>query len=220
METTTRYYDMNLKVLSFECEKGVEPYLGHIFKGEYDVPVNLPKPRILDIGANLGAFSIWASHRWPGCQIYAYEPNDQIFDILQRNIAVNTSGNVVLIKEAIGNPGPRMFYQGNHNCGEAGLYTKSNKPGYELMVSCPTSLPEANVLKMDTEGCEVEILEPLLKQGRKFDVIMYEYHRENDMVTLANLLEKDYNLVKAEIHAPGRGTMCYMSNDIMELRRN
>ena len=216
MDTTVQAYDLKLKVLSFECEAGIEKYLGHIFRGEYDVPVSLKAPRILDIGANLGAFSIWAYHRWPGSQIYAYEPNAELLPILKRNLAVNTASSVTVLEHAVGNPGVRTFYKGDRNCGEGSLYTNIAKPGVEVKVESPLTLPEANVLKVDTEGCEVEIIEPLLKDGRKFDVILFEYHRENDR-TLLDVMLEDYILMGATVYAPARGVMKYMHKSILNL---
>jgi len=42
-----------------------------ILAGGYDIPMLELKGelKILDIGANVGAFSMWAAQKWPGCQI-------------------------------------------------------------------------------------------------------------------------------------------------------
>lgn len=41
---------------------------------------------ILDIGANLGLFAIWACLRCPNAQVFAFEPIPHTFDMLTRNI--------------------------------------------------------------------------------------------------------------------------------------
>ena len=49
-------------------------HIAKIFDGEYNVNYAHPSPVILDIGANIGGFSRWATHRWAGCEIHCYEP--------------------------------------------------------------------------------------------------------------------------------------------------
>src|SRR6516164_5480528 len=44
--------------------------------GKLRSPVNT----VVDIGANIGLFSLWARHQFPNAIIHAYEPNDAIWD--------------------------------------------------------------------------------------------------------------------------------------------
>ncbi|MFF7534928.1 FkbM family methyltransferase [Streptomyces bobili] len=48
----------------------------------WDVPA---KPVILDIGANIGLFTLFAMERWPDAKVFAFEPAPDVFDALQRN---------------------------------------------------------------------------------------------------------------------------------------
>ncbi len=50
---------------------------------------------ILDIGANIGWFSIRYSHKNPNAQIYAFEPLPESYSYLQKNVALNQVGNKV-----------------------------------------------------------------------------------------------------------------------------
>jgi FkbM family methyltransferase len=61
------------------------PYLTWVLEGEYESGYVGEGLRVLDIGANAGAFSIWAAHRWPGSTIDAYEPSPSTFALLQEN---------------------------------------------------------------------------------------------------------------------------------------
>lgn len=208
---------MELKVTIpyFECPENIRPFLQHIFDGEYEVPVNPIRPRILDIGANIGTFSIWASYRWPGSQVYAYEPDPLNFEILQSNLRRNSINSVHAMNWAIGNEGERMFYPGRRNCGEGGFYSDTSDivSPISVTVKDPLSLPHANILKMDTEGCEVEILEALIRDGRKFDAVMFEFHRIQDRRILDNLL-KDYILTGFELFEIPRGVVRYIHKDL------
>lgn len=207
--------EFKVRLPNFECPEMLKPYLQHLFDGEYDVPVEPLHPRILDIGANLGAFSIWAAYRWPGCQVYAYEPDPINFEVLERNILHNNIVSVSAMNWAIGNPGERLFYPGRRNCGEGGFYcdTSDIHEPFNVTVKDPLSLPHAHILKMDIEGCEIEVLEPLIKDGRKFDAIMFEYHRASDRRYIDKLLE-DYVMTGTQVYNIHRGVVRYIRKEI------
>jgi len=42
---------------------------------------------ILDIGANIGAASVWLATTYPGATVYALEPGSRQFGLLQQNVA-------------------------------------------------------------------------------------------------------------------------------------
>jgi FkbM family methyltransferase len=175
------------------------------------VPIEPLNPRILDIGANLGSFAIWASYRWPGCHVYAYEPDEDNFKILNRNLDNNNITSVAAMNWAIGEPGERTFYPGRRNCGEGGFYadTSDIHTPVKVTVRDPLSLPHAHILKMDIEGCEIEVLKPLIEAGRVYDAVMFEYHNIEDRRVLDRLLE-DYVLTGCQIYTPHRGVMRYV----------
>ena len=197
-----------------ECEPNLRPHLQHVFDGEYNVPLDVRPRVIIDAGANVGAFSIWAAHRWPGSTIHAYEPHPKTFEVLKRNCAGYY--NVTLHNYALGEPGMRILGNGLTNCGEASLYEMTGNPlptGQHVEVLDPRTLPAADILKVDTEGCEIEIIAPLIAAGRKFEAIMFEWHRENDRRYLDVLLI-DYVMIKSEVAHPERGTCNYLHKDL------
>lgn len=202
---------------SFQCPPEITKYLQFVFDGEYDVPVAYTDeaPVVLDLGANYGAFSVWASHRWPGCIVHAYEPHPETFEVLSQNLSLYPK--VTAYNHAIGNPGLRVLHDGLGNSGECSLYVPENNllpTGQHVEVKDPLTLPEARILKMDIEGCEIEVLEPLLAQGRIFDAVMFEYHRTSDRRILDSLL-KDYTLTGANLYNPGLGVMRYVHKKLL-----
>lgn len=46
-----------------------------------------PGAVVLDVGANIGVFSLWIRHRWPDARIHAFEPVPATADCLQANVA-------------------------------------------------------------------------------------------------------------------------------------
>lgn len=54
----------------------------------------MPEDVLLDIGANVGMYTIWAA-KTRGVRVYAFEPEAQNFALLNRNIACNALGDKV-----------------------------------------------------------------------------------------------------------------------------
>ena len=169
--------------MSLACPVNMLPHVRQVFAGEYDVSISPLSPVILDIGANVGAFTVWASRRWPGSLIHSYEPILENFKLLVRNLAyVNSRSKAYPVNCAVLNRDVEAIEMklGLNNTGESGLYDlgeQSEKREIVRVVQA-SSLPQADVIKIDTEGCEVEILEGL--DLSKAKAIMLEVHRNED----------------------------------------
>ena len=153
-------------------------HIAKIFNGEYNIGYNNSGPTILDIGANIGGFARWANYRWPNSKIYCYEPVKNTFEILQ----ANTSDilNVEINNVAIGKKKEKKkIYYGKNNIGEASLIRgiEQREEGETIDVFPGSKLPEANIVKIDTEGYEVEILNSIKFQP---DIYLIEYHSANN----------------------------------------
>jgi FkbM family methyltransferase len=161
----------------------------------------------LDIGANIGFWSIYFAHRFPDALVYAIEANPNTFKILEDNIRLNGLSNV------------RAFNIGVAGCsGEMSLYLNetgnrggdSLKPmtGNRRAISVPVlslqSFLEENVsppielMKMDIEGMEHEALESIFKSSddRFFpQYICAEISHSLELVTL--LREQGYHILSS-----------------------
>lgn len=214
---------MELKLnIPLQCPKNIEPFLGKVFQGEYDVDIHLPRgARILDLGANCGAFALWAAHRWPGCEVMCFEPHPKVFEMLQMN--TQAYPQIQCHNWGIGRPGMRVLNHGKHNCGESSFHAIMNNPtptGLHCEVADPLSMPEADCLKMDIEGCELEVLEPLIAAGRRPSLVLLEYHNHEIRRHVDRLLE-DYVMIGGEMTTMfGLGVAKYLRNDLFEKIKN
>lgn len=187
---------VSFKLPNFQCDETMRPHLERVFAGEYDIPLEGGHKTIADVGANFGAFSIWALHRWPGSVVMAYEPNPVVFPLLTDNLS---NYSAVLRYYALGEPGERNLYTGKYNLGEASLYGRG--PAQKIEVASPLEIPEdTDILKIDTEGAEVEILEPLIEAKRSFEAVLVEYHGLVNRDAVINLLRPDYTLHSSSVH--------------------
>ena len=77
----------------------------------------------------------------------------------------------------------------------------------------PSVLPKANIVKIDTEGSEIDILSRMTSFD--FDVIMLEYHSEGNRRKIEELL-RDFFLVGGEIRGLHRGTLKYFHQRLIQ----
>lgn len=204
---------LSFELNGFICPESIRSHLEQVFEGEYDIPLHGMGMRVLDLGANCGAFSIWASHRWPNCQITAYEPHPKTFDILTKNM--KNYPNVTCINKGVGEAGWKILHDGKNNCGEMSLERNltTRSTGVHVEIIDAFELPPAEFIKLDIEGSEYHVLPKLIESGRKFSAIMYEYHNEEIRRKIDGLLE-DYQLVSSKVSGlMGRGTACYIHKE-------
>lgn len=172
-----------------------------VLKGCYDVPIEFPDtgytPTILDIGANVGAFCRWASDRWPNVKtnvsIHAYEPALPNFKLLDRTCAEIIKNNVFIYRhmKAVGDSEAVVpLYSRSPNCGNYSL-SNMHLPKAPLVANVDVvdaaELPEADIVKIDTEGSELMIVKRLTLTPR-LKAIVLEYHSYSDIEPITTYL--------------------------------
>jgi len=190
-----------------------------VLRGEYDLPGLNFEPRVIvDLGACCGAFAVWARRRFPSVEtIHCYEPNPEAYTYLEKNVIANTYPYGIRAE-----PGRYALHDGANNLGEASFHDLGEqRTDGALFVECLSTeyVPASDLLKVDTEGCEIEIIRGLVIARDPVDrpkVVMYEYHRQEDMCALAGALQcLDYKLYTARATRPDRGVMCWAHKSIL-----
>jgi FkbM family methyltransferase len=190
--------------LMIDCPEQMVSAVQYVLQGEYESHHDGSGLDILDIGANVGSFAIWASLRWPGSKIRCYEPNPGTFAYLKRNIAGRpgiTATNAALFPNA--KPREKFFarYDGD---GEAGLVSyatdtfreKAVIGTFEVDVIAPKSVGSADIVKLDCEGAEAAILEHL--DLSKTELVLAEFQNGKNRAIMQKVLAKDFEKVLDE----------------------
>ena len=156
---------------------------------------------IIDIGANMGSFTLYAAEHCPGARIYCYEPEPRNFECLRQNISINALENrVVAIQSAVASTSGRremaMALSPLHS-----LVTLDGADERQF-VNCMTladifskwALERVDLLKMNCEGAEYEILGSCAREHLdRIRNIRLEYHvldaETNNSGSLCRLLE-------------------------------
>jgi len=144
-----------------------------------------PDDIVIDIGANIGIFSIYLAKRFPLTKIYAFEPLPTSFHFLCKNLEENQVLNVVPIPLAITADRRRMhLYGAKDNLGGANSYVYSANTSYEIAEVSSITLDDIfklldlnaiKMLKIDCEGGEYEIL-PNAKCLKSIEYLVGEFH--------------------------------------------
>jgi FkbM family methyltransferase len=184
----------------------------------YELQEEPGKPlRVLDIGANYGAFAVWARRQWPDSFIVCVEPNPDTMRTLRENarISFGMGGRINLQQGAVTDSGLThgKLWMGRNNVGECSLMRGQEQADTFIEVDCidASQLPFADVLKVDTEGMEYPILRdcPLL---RDVSVVMLEWHSTQDRWRIGALLCETHECVKDVLTMPNRGIMVWVKS--------
>jgi hypothetical protein len=159
-----------------------------------------PQDTVIDIGANIGMFSIYVKKKF-GCNIISFEPipinfenfktNIEInglslYDFQLHNIAISSKDNDTI---KIGTP--------DYNSGGSSIFHIC-----DIISECQTQtlhkyINESCVyLKIDTEGAEYDIVPSIIKELNNFKYIGIEYHKFRDYhnpMELHKMIKSNYD---------------------------
>jgi FkbM family methyltransferase len=123
---------------------------------------------VLDCGANVGLFSVWAALERPETRVIALEPFPETFASLQRNVGENgLSSRVQCVRIGLAaTAGTRQMETEADSPVRRMLYDQESPHGGTLTIECATlegcldsfGLERLDLLKMDIEGSEWDVL--------------------------------------------------------------
>lgn len=167
---------------------------------------------VIDVGANVGVFSVYAATLAPKGKIYAFEPVAVNFNRLKKNIELNALTNVTLEMIGISDSKKQAtIYLERNNTGGHSLYKEKYENiktirGTDLIdlislrdVFDKYKIERCDFLKIDCEGSEFDVLKGLPDQYfERIERIALEFHPNVNEVELARyLISKGY---KVTIH--------------------
>jgi FkbM family methyltransferase len=127
-----------------------------IAAGEYSAPgfEIAPGERVVDVGANVGAFAVLAARK--GASVHAYEPHPDTFEHLQRN----TAGLSVRCVRAAVVAAPPDSGTVALETGSSDTHHRVGDDGIEVpaLALADAIGPGCDLLKLDCEGAEFELL--------------------------------------------------------------
>lgn len=184
------------------------------------VPDIGPVATIVDIGANVGSASLMFAGFYPQAEIHAFEPGPAALALLRRNVA--GFANIRVHAHGLdAKAGQLRLYRSQWDPMSASvLASAENTSAFDLVeirqaasALSDCGIGRIDVLKIDTEGCEVPILADLSRLVAATKVIYLEYHSERDRLAIDQQLSATHLLARAAIRHPHRGDLCYVHRD-------
>lgn len=142
---------------------------------------------ILDVGAHIGVFTLFARALNGAARIYALEPEEENFAFLRRNLAANQLREVKVFQAALGGKtgAGRLLLESdsiNHHlardAGEAAGSASQKVSVFRLGDFLrQNQLPTVGLVKMDIEGGEYAVLENMSEEDfARVQNFFLEYH--------------------------------------------
>ena len=184
---------------------------------------NYSPTTIVDIGANVGAATLYFYNAYPQATFYCYEPSKENFNCLQEN--TKYFDNIQVFPYGLFDRDAELpLYQGRSQSAQNSVM-KSNETvaeKYDVITLVKTAkeianrnLKQISILKIDTEGCEVPILEEIFSIVDTLEMIYFEYHSEEDRREIDRMVAENFVLYKAKTDAIHRGSGVYLSKALV-----
>jgi len=190
------------------------------YTGHYELPDRVARfldglgrpPHILDLGANIGLFGVWALARFPDAEITAFEPDPTNAAVARRCIEVNAAGDRWRLIEAAATDrdGRATFLSGEFS------RSRIEPDAGGLDVEAVDVFPYfdgVDLAKVDIEGGEWAILaDPRFRQ-LAVPALVLEYHPDQApgpdprAAALAAIGEAGYEAEVVDEFGPGQGML-------------
>lgn len=170
---------------------------------------------IVDVGANQGLYALRAKQENPACHVYGFEPNPLEYATLQANIRLNNIDGVDVFNVAVGDSVKEIDFEYLPNAGAISGRSIRTVPRSwmreEFITNCSIkqitldefcrsySISHIDILKIDTEGMEIEVLTGSKTTLPMCDRIVIERHSADLRHDVVQMLDSaGFDLVHEE----------------------
>jgi len=149
-----------------------EIFLDEIYKQELPA-----KPFIIDCGANIGLSVIYMKSLYPDAEIMAFEPDEQNFKLLEKNVRSFGLTAVTLKKEAVWVEEGKMFFSERGSTDSKIIENKSPDAVSVDAIRLKNIINRRiDFLKIDIEGAEYAVLTDIQDSLHFVQNLFVEYH--------------------------------------------
>ena len=170
-----------------------------------------PPPLVLDVGANLGYFSLLAAAH--GCRVRAYEPSTSMAEHVRNSAELNGFSSLITVVNAgVGATADTLRFDANTNPALSRVVPDDKAFAHLKKIPVIALADEITedvlLIKMDTEGFEAQALLGLLPACSRHRIsnIVIEIKKPGQDLTLERLWScLDASAAHARISPPSRG---------------
>jgi FkbM family methyltransferase len=144
---------------------------------------------VVDVGANIGAFSLYQAMVKHAESVIAFEPSPFVFPRLVKNVKNNGSMNVRTVNAAVGDKqGTLSFSEGQMSANSRVCESGSLKVPCVTLDAELSDVPSIDILKIDTEGYETNVLRGASETLKKTKRIALELHYPEERQEIESIL--------------------------------
>lgn len=156
---------LKLKVPRTKGNKSIFYTIEEIFKKLiYLVEVSPPQV-VIDLGAQIGGFSLYALDRCPGSVVYSLEPDPENYKYLLENIKINNVEKYItpINMAAYSDNMPILFNRSEDSTRAGSIYYAGNETIEVMAITLNElfriySIDKCDILKIDIEGAEYDVM--------------------------------------------------------------
>ncbi len=177
---------------------------------------------IVDIGANVGISAGYFRANYPEAKLVCFEPDPDAFALLTVNAA--ELGNCDIHNFGLSNAdGSTHFYRGKDSSTHSSVHSSNRADDQKIEIVLKNAGPfldslkigAIDLLKIDTEGCEVEILLSLRHRAREAKVVYLEVHSESTRRVVDEMLSVTHILWAGQVEMAHRAQLTYVRRDLL-----
>ena len=190
-----------------------------LVRDEYPIPAGCRT--VLDVGANIGAFSCLVCRLCPQAEVIAVEPVPSTYRVLLENVAINgMSGRITLVPSGLAAESGRKVIYVSDVSAFSSMFRSPGRADQPLEIEtrslrdlldvfCKKYPEGCDLLKLDCEGAEHEaILASSAEDLRRIRHIVMEYHPVAPLQpTLEHLLACGFSIVRHDPHGRDLGAI-------------
>jgi FkbM family methyltransferase len=197
--------------------------VGEIIEGKsYPFYDNMNPKTVLDLGANIGIFSLMACIVWPDCSVVAYEPEPNNCSIWRHNLE-KYEDRATLIQKAVDlvDCEGKLWESRYGSMAYSLIKQEHHDDAYQtVQVASASRLPACELVKLDIEGMELPVIRNMDLSKTKW--IYAEFHSESDRIDIDRYLAvghgfknepTDFMLRYARISRAECGEVMYQRRD-------
>ncbi len=139
------------------------------------------EPVFIDVGANIGAYSLVLAKLAPAGTVYAFEPNSKALRYLKNNILLNDLRNVLVFEHGLSNiTGEAVLF--NDSMTQASIHKKGADGKCETIelkrlddVCLENRINKVDLIKIDVEGHDLEVLkgaDQIIRENPRLVVVL------------------------------------------------
>ncbi len=178
---------------------------------------------VFDVGANCGATTVHLARHYPDAAVHSFEPGSEPRAILERNasaypnvhvhpIGLHSADQVVPLYQGDGDTGMGSVFRRSVNLDESEPVQLRAGGTW----AAERGIDRIDVLKVDTEGCEIHVLEGLVGLLGTVKALYVEYDSRQSLRDIDAMLHDTHELFMGLVFLD-QGECIYIRKDLADL---